>query len=233
MSNADPHPFKVAIVWRGDAQARAEARPETSRFAAIFAALERHGVVAEPAVWTEDLAGEVRAQLMAADGVLVWVNPVAEDIGEGRRVLDAVLREVAGAGILVSGHPDVIDRMGTKEVLYRTREMGWGSETHLYESHAALTAAFPGRLTLGPRALKRSRGNGGIGVWKVERAAGSDVLVQEACDRSQRIVRLDAFMSEPLLRVRRPSRRVRSPTGPGARPARGWIGPTAPIFWTE
>ncbi|MDQ0547488.1 hypothetical protein QO001_006447 [Methylobacterium brachiatum] len=153
-------------------------------------------MVAEPAVWTEDLAGEVRAQLMAADGVLVWVNPVAEDIGEGRRVLDAVLREVAGAGILVSGHPDVIDRMGTKEVLYRTREMGWGSETHLYESHAALTAAFPGRLTLGPRALKRSRGNGGIGVWKVERAAGSDVLVQEACDRSQRIVRLDAFMSE-------------------------------------
>jgi len=181
-----PQPFKVDVVWRGDALARAQARPETSRFAAIFAALERHGVVAEPAVWTEDLAGEVRIQLLAADGVLVWVNPVAENTGEDRRALDAVLREVAAAGTLASAHPDVIDRMGTKEVLYRTREMGWGSETHLYESLDALAAEFPGRVAEGPRVLKRSRGNGGIGLWKVERAAGLDVLVQEARDKNLR-----------------------------------------------
>ncbi len=46
MPEPDLHPFKVAIVWRGDAQARAEARPETSRLKAIFAALERHGMIA-------------------------------------------------------------------------------------------------------------------------------------------------------------------------------------------
>jgi hypothetical protein len=196
MPSKAPQPFKVAVVWRGDAQARAEARPETSRFAAIFAALERHGVIAEPAVWTEDLASEVRTQLMAADGVLVWVNPVAADTGQDRRALDAVLREVAAAGILVSGHPDVIDQIGTKEVLYRTRAMGWGTDTHLYGSHAALAAEFPARVAEGPRVLKRSRGNGGIGVWKVERATGSDVLVQEASDRSLRTVSLDAFLNE-------------------------------------
>lgn len=80
----------------------------------------------------ECLADVVRAQLTEMDAVLVWVNPVAEDTVAGRGALDAVLREVAATGILVSAHPDVIDRVGTKEVLFRTREMGWGTETHLY-----------------------------------------------------------------------------------------------------
>jgi len=189
-------PFRVAVVYRGDAGARSEARPETSRFAAVFAALERQGLEGEPAVWVDGEADLLKAQLMAMDAVLVWVNPVTEDTGEGRGALDAVLREVAAAGILVSAHPDVIDRMGTKEVLVRTREMGWGSDTHLYASHAALVSEFPGRVAEGPRVLKRSRGNGGIGVWKVARAAAADVLVQEARDRSLRTVPLDAFMAE-------------------------------------
>jgi hypothetical protein len=196
MPTSGPHPFKVAVVWRGDVQARAEARPETSRFKEVFAALERHGISAEPAVWTEDLADEVRAQLMSADGVLVWVNPVEATTGARRGALDGVLRDVAASGILVSGHPDVVARIGTKEVLYRTREMGWGTETYLYGSHAALTAEFPGRLTLGRRVLKRSRGNGGIGVWKVERAVGADVVVQEAQERHPRTMTLGSFMAE-------------------------------------
>src|SRR5690349_19605184 len=118
MSTAGPHPFKVAVVWRGDAQARAEARPETSRFEAVFAALGRHGIAAEPAVWSEELADEVRAQLMGSAGVLVWVNPVEAATGERREALDRVLRDVAAAGILVSAHPDSVAKMGTKEVLY-------------------------------------------------------------------------------------------------------------------
>ena len=196
MANSGSPPFKVAVVWRGDAQARAEARPETSRFAAVFAALKRHGLAAEPAVWAEGQADAFRAQLLTTDAALVWVNPVAEDTGEGRAALDAVLREVAAACVLVSGHPDVVDRIGTKEVLVRTREMGWGTDTHLYASQAALAAGFPGRMAEGPRVLKRSRGNGGIGVWKVERAAGPDVLAQEARDRTRRTVTLDAFLAE-------------------------------------
>jgi hypothetical protein len=190
------HRYKVAVVWRGDAQARAGARPENSRFAAIFAALERHGITAEPAVWVERLSDVFRAQLMAVDAALVWVNPLTEETGEDRSALDTVLRQVADTGIMVSGHPDVIDRIGTKEVLYRTREMGWGSETYLYESHAAFAAEFPGRVVEGPRVLKRSRGNGGIGVWKVERATGSEVQVQEARDRHLRTLPLEEFLAE-------------------------------------
>jgi hypothetical protein len=196
MATAAPYPFKVVIVWRGDAQARAEARPETSRFKAVFAALEQHGIAAEPAVWTEELPNEVRAQLMGSDGVLVWVNPVEATTGERRGVLDEVLRDVAASGILVSAHPDVVAKMGTKEVLYRTREMGWGTETYLYETHAAFEAEFPNRVAMGPRVLKRSRGNGGIGVWKVERSVGADVVVQEAQERHPRTMTLGSFMAE-------------------------------------
>jgi hypothetical protein len=46
--------LRVAVVWRGDRQARAEARPETCRLNAVFAALERVGLRAEPAIWSEE-----------------------------------------------------------------------------------------------------------------------------------------------------------------------------------
>src|SRR5689334_1772786 len=62
--------------------------------------------------------------------------------------------------------------MGVKEVLYRTRHLGWGSETHLYRTPAEFRSAFPQRLqSSGPRVIKQNRGNGGQGVWKVEQMA--------------------------------------------------------------
>src|SRR5204862_2541420 len=59
--------------------------------------------------------------------------------------------------------------MGVKEVLYRTKHLGWGSDTHLYRNAADFNDGFPARLrSAGPRVLKQNRGNGGEGVWKVE-----------------------------------------------------------------
>src|SRR5262249_48946528 len=87
-----------------------------------------------------------------------------------------MLREVASHGVWISSHPDVIVKMGVKEVLYNTRHLGWGSDTHLYQSAEAFRAEFPRRLLSdGPRVLKRNRGNGGHGVWKVDALSnGSD-----------------------------------------------------------
>src|SRR5882757_8720956 len=160
---------RVAILWRGDEAARRSATAESSRFKAVFAALARVGVDAEPVVYEDDVLDTVRARLATFDGVLVWVNPIHE--GRNRANLDALLREVAARGVWVSAHPDVILKMGTKEVLHRTRMMSWGCDTALYPTIEAMRLELPSRLASGPRVIKRNRGNGGQGVWKVESLA--------------------------------------------------------------
>jgi hypothetical protein len=61
--------------------------------------------------------------------------------------------------------------MGTKEVLFQTRSLGWGTETDLYRSEAELAEGFPSRLERDPRlVIKQARGNGGNGVWRVDLA---------------------------------------------------------------
>src|SRR6476659_10000432 len=71
-------------------------------------------------------------------------------------------------GVWVSAHPDVILKMGTKEVLHRTRTMSWGCDTVLYRTAEAMRAELPARLAAGPRVIRRNRGHSGLGVWKVE-----------------------------------------------------------------
>lgn len=199
MSRNPSDPLRVAVLWRGDAQARAEATAEGSRLKAIFAALARQGIAAEPCVWSEDLANEVRRQLLGVDGVLVWVDPIATATGERRGALDDLLREVAQGGVFVSTHPDVTAKMGVKAVLHATRDLGWGSDTARYGAPAAFTEEFPARVASGPRVLKQNRGNGGIGVWKVEMAGGSAVTVREARGGSEpRTLPLAEFMAERL-----------------------------------
>ena len=166
MSESKARLGRVAILWRGDDAARRGVTPETSRFKAVFAALADAGVDAEPVVYEDDVADAVRARLAALDGVLVWVNPIHE--GRNRAELDALLREIAARGVWVSAHPDVIRKMGTKEVLHSTRTMSWGCDTALYRTAEAMRAELPARLAVGPRVIKRNRGNGGQGVWKVE-----------------------------------------------------------------
>jgi hypothetical protein len=187
---------KIAIVWRGDRQARDAATSESSRFHQVFAALAAIGIQAEPAVYAEEMTDEVRAQLLNVDGVLVWVDPLSD--GRNRRELDALLREIAASGVWVSTHPDVTLKMGVKEVLYITRHLGWGTDTHLYRTTDAFRNEFPGRLrTAGPRVLKQNRGNGGQGVWKVElpTQAQTTVSVLEARRGSEpRSLPLDTFM---------------------------------------
>jgi len=158
---------KVAVLWRGDRETRRTATPQNNRFHRVFEELSAIGIHAEPAVYDEAFADELREQLLTADGVLVWVDPLHG--GKTRAALDALLRDVAARGPWVSAHPDVILKMGVKEVLFRTKHLGWGTDTHIYRSAEAFRAEFPIRLrTAGPRVLKQNRGNGGQGVWKVQ-----------------------------------------------------------------
>jgi hypothetical protein len=187
---------RIAILWRGDEAARRSVTADSSRFKAVFAALANVGVNAEPVVYEDDVLDAVRAQLALVDGVLVWVNPIHE--GRNRANLDALLREVAARGVWVSADPDVILKMGTKEVLHRTRMMSWGSDTALYRTAQAMRAELPARLAAGPRVIKRNRGNGGQGVWKVEMLSSSRgrpmVRVLDATKDASEELALDEFL---------------------------------------
>ena len=196
MSESTTRLGRVAILWRGDEENRRSTTKDNSRFRAIFAALADEGVGAEPVVYEDDVLDAVGAHLAAFDGVLVWVNPIHE--GRNRANLDALLREVAARGVWVSAHPDVILKMGTKEVLHRTRTMSWGCDTALYRTVEAMRAELPARLAAGPRVIKRNRGNGGQGVWKVEMLAGPHkqpmVRVLDATKDASEELALDEFL---------------------------------------
>jgi rhodanese-related sulfurtransferase len=161
----------LALLYPGDRAMRERADPSESRFAALFAACADAGIRAEPAVYHDDFAGEVAAQLRRVDAVLVWCNPI--EGGRRRDRLDALLREVADAGVFVSAHPDTIERLGTKDVLLDTRELPFGSDVQRIDSVQQLRTGLPPRLRRGARVLKQHRGHSGIGVWRVELAGAS------------------------------------------------------------
>lgn len=197
-------PPRIALLWRGDPSLSPPA-PEDTRLASIFAALAARDVVAEPVIYADEVVDAVRERLFGFDGVMVWVDPISVDEGKDRSVLDPMLRDVVARGAWVSTHPDVIMKMGVKEVLYRTRALGWGVDTDLYSSVDDFHERFPAKLAAsGARVLKQNRGNGGQGVWKValvdqETNVAIDTMqvrVLEARRGStEEILALDAFMT--------------------------------------
>ena len=176
-TTADADALRVAVVWRGDEAARRAGIASNERLRPVVDALVARGVSAIPTIYRDEIAAEVRAELLEVDGVLVWIDPIGH--GEDRTRFDEILHDLSSAGVWVSAHPDTIALIGTKDVLYRTRSLGWGSDVHRYTTLAQLQSELPRRLTDGPRVVKRQRGNAGIGVWKVEVSA--DVPSTDHC----------------------------------------------------
>src|SRR5215831_9656730 len=137
------NPGRVALLYPGDRAARERSDPAEGRFAALFEAFAAAGIAAEPAVYGDDFAEEVEAQLRGADVVQVWCNPI--EGGRRRDRLDAMLRAVAASGVFVSAHPDVILRLGTKDVLVDTRDLPFGSDAHRVDSLDELETQLPAR----------------------------------------------------------------------------------------
>src|SRR5260221_5022531 len=174
---------KLALLWRGNRQARGEATAQNNPLNRVFEALTALGIRAEPAIYADDVADDVREQLLKLDGVLVWVDPISD--GHNRTQLDAMLRDVASRGVWISAHPDVILKMGVKEVLYRTKHLGWSADTHLYRTARAFNEHFPHRLqSAGSPGLSSNRCKGcqgGLTVVAVSAAGsktGDDCLVR-------------------------------------------------------
>jgi hypothetical protein len=180
-------------MWRGDTRAPHAPTRYEARLQPVFDALRAAGLAPEPAVYFDDRAAEVRSQLLGCAGVLVWINPLAD--GANRTIVDDVLRDVSANGVWVSAHPDVIQKMGAKRVVFDTRDLSWGSDTDLYLTIDAFDARFPGRCARGPRVLKPNRGNDGQGVLKAAQV-GDDVFdVQRASDDARSRVSFIALRS--------------------------------------
>ncbi len=77
---------RVAVVFRDDAG-------RSTRLTPVLAGL---GLDAEPVIYSDARAAEARDLLLAMDGILAWVDPLAAD-GD-RTLLDTILREAAEAG---------------------------------------------------------------------------------------------------------------------------------------
>ena len=192
----------LALMWRGDPNAPERPTRHLDRLQPLVHALTEAGIQVEPVAYFDETVAAVRDRLLRCDGVMVWVNPLSN--GRDRSQLDPMLREVAGSGVWVSAHPDVILKMGTKEVLYRTRALGWDADTHLYETFQAFQERFPTYLEAGQaRILKPQRGNDGQGVWKVQRkemgetgpsSAPAMLVVQAAADDHLEVVSLPDFL---------------------------------------
>ena len=167
----------------------------TCKLHEVFEAFANLGVVAVPIVYSDETQDAVREQLLSLEGVLVWVNPIEQ--GRSRKRLDHLLSDAADAGVWVSAHPDVITKMATKRVLVDTRQMGWGTDTHLHKSTGELRDALPTRLAEQTSlVLKQSRGMGGNGVWKVEPDGDAMLRVQHAVrDSLPETLSLDAFVA--------------------------------------
>lgn len=109
--------FRLAIVFPADVGERPSVKLADTRFARVAAAIGDLGVEVEGAPYADEAAADVRAQLLRVDGVLAWYN--STEHGRDRSTLNTMLSDIAKTGVFVSAHPDVIRKMGTKEVLVR------------------------------------------------------------------------------------------------------------------
>jgi len=156
--------YRIALMIPGRSEDKVTAK--TSRLAPVFEEFEKQKQQAELILFSNDRINEIEKRLLKFDLVMVWVNPIHE--GKSRTPLDEMLLRVAKDGVIVATHPEIILKVGTKDVLSQTKQMKWGSDTYIYQTHDEFKERFKNQLENGVRVLKQYRGNGGNGVWRVE-----------------------------------------------------------------
>src|SRR3546814_17386975 len=108
---------RVAILHPAEAAPRQSTEIERTRLARVAETLRGAGLEVAGAPYSDEAVEEMPAQLLQADGVLVWVNPI--DGGRDRSPLNGFLARVAAAGVFGSAQPEGIRQMGTTGVMCR------------------------------------------------------------------------------------------------------------------
>lgn len=186
----------VAIVIYGETGSGRNAFTE-EKYKDLAAAFYTDGFKVDSVLYNDEKAGSLSAELLQYHAVLVWVNPIEQ--GHDRKKLDSLLIEIAGKGCFVSAHPEIILKMGTKDILYKTRDMDWGGDVKMYSNHEEFTNNFTASLNQsGARVLKQYRGNGGNGVFKIKaRPDMNEVSVTHATESTtENILSISDFYND-------------------------------------
>jgi hypothetical protein len=123
--------YRIAILFPADPAQLSATRVENSRLKEVAHALTSAGTEVVSAPYCDEIASEIEARLADLDFVLAWYNPF--ESGRDRSRLNAMLRALAARGVGVSAHPDVIDKMGTKDVLFPTQYLSWGTDARRFD----------------------------------------------------------------------------------------------------
>ena len=158
----------VALILYGDSSSSKSAFTDEN-FKELAESLSAHGLYVESVLYHHSKAKELEKYLERFTATLSWVNP-KERIERGLDALnlDDILSNIAKKGVYVSTHPEIILKIGTKRVLYSTRNMDWGGDIELYADCEDFEKRFIDSLNNSSvRILKQYRGESGRGVFKV------------------------------------------------------------------
>jgi hypothetical protein len=185
----------IALMIYGDIHSGSNALME-EKYKDLAAAFSSQEFKVESVLYNDESVDKLAIELLKFNAVLVWVNPVEQ--GNDRKKLDLLLTEVSGKGCFVSTHPEVILKMGTKDVLYKTKEMDWSDDIKMYTSFEDFSNRFPESLqTSQIRVLKQYRGNGGNGVYKVVYSSAGEIkLTHAAAGSGERKLSVSDFYTE-------------------------------------
>lgn len=158
-------PLSIAFLVYGERGSDRDALKE-EKYKDLANAFTQSNFSVQSVLYNDEDKEQIYSTLTQFDAILVWVNPIEQ--GKDRTHLDALLTRLSNQGILVSAHPDTILKMGTKEVLFRTKHMDWGGNVQLYSTYKSFEEQFPPSLKQhAVKILKQYRGNGGNGVFKL------------------------------------------------------------------
>ena len=166
------------------------------KYKALAECFVQSGVSVENVLYNNSRAASLLNELLDLDALLVWVNPIEK--GEDRSVLDELLADLERKGVFVSSAPETILKIGTKRVLFDTRDMEWGSDVEIYSNFDEFKIGFPNSISDGkPRVLKQFRGAGGDGVFKIWLEGPENVSVIHAKrGATQETKTFDAFYAD-------------------------------------
>src|SRR4030095_1140418 len=123
--------YSIALMIFGEPGSTRNAVTE-EKYRKLAAHFIEKGFDVDSVLYNDTISEKLAKELPRYNAILVWVNPI-EQQGD-RKILDALLMKLSVQGCFVSAHPDTILKMGTKEILFRTRKMGFGGDIKLYHS---------------------------------------------------------------------------------------------------